>query len=74
MGIVGLLIFLGAFLLVPILRCWQLRDWYGAIVVVLLGIAMFSETYLDRTMGNTVLSFFLSFIASYKRGRAVLGN
>ncbi|MEP6746300.1 MAG: O-antigen ligase family protein [Bacteroidota bacterium] len=66
LGIIGLLIFLTGFFILPIAACIKTNDWYGLLVITFLGVSLFTETYLDRTVGNTILSFFLSFIACYK--------
>lgn len=67
LGLIGLLIFLCGFFILPAVQCMQLQDWFGLLVLACLCISLFTETYLDRTVGNTILSFFLSFIACYKR-------
>jgi O-antigen ligase len=67
LGLIGLLIFLMGFFILPYVLCIKTGDWYGMLVITCLGISIITETYIDRTIGNTILSFFLSFIACYKK-------
>ena len=66
LGLIGLLLFVGAVFIFPYIQCIKTGDWYGLLVITALCLSIISETYIDRTMGNTILSFFLSFIACYK--------
>ena len=50
----------------PILICIKWNDWYGAVIIISFFLSLFSENYMDRTMGNTLLAFFIAFISSYK--------
>jgi len=67
LGLVGLVLFIGGAIALPIFKCIRVRDWYGMIIVISFSISLFSENYMDRTMGNTLLGFFLAFISSYKK-------
>jgi O-antigen ligase len=67
LGITGLLIFLAGFIAYPISKCYRTSDWFGAIITISFAVALLAETYMDRTMGNTLLAFFAAFISSYKK-------
>jgi O-antigen ligase len=73
LGLMGLLIFLCGFFILPYVQCIKTGDWYGILIITCLCISIITETYIDRTMGNTILSFFLSFIACYKKPAEVTG-
>lgn len=66
LGLFGLIIFLTGFFLLPLVEIIKCKDWYGLIIVIAFMSSLFTETYMDRTMGNTMLAFFLCFITSYK--------
>ena len=67
LGIVGLIIFLTGFIIWPFFKCYSTGDWLGAIIILSFTVSLLSETYMDRTMGNTLLAFFAAFISSYKK-------
>lgn len=67
LGLVGLIIFLAGFFIVPLYHTINENDWYGVVVIIAFLVSLFTETYMDRTMGNTMLAFFLSFITCYKK-------
>jgi O-antigen ligase len=70
MGVIGLVLFLIAFAFYPLAQAWKYQDGWIAAVVICFLFALFPETYLDRTVGNTWLSFFAALIvartAAYK--------
>ncbi len=70
MGLLGLVLLLAGFFVLPLCQCLKGRDWYGMIIVLSFAFSLVTETYMDRTVGNTFLAFFLSFIASYKKPNA----
>ena len=73
LGLIGLLLFVAALLILPAFGCIKTGDWYGLLVITCICVSIVSETYIDRTIGNTIIGFFLSFIASYKKPGAVPG-
>lgn len=66
-GVTGLIIFLAGFIILPAYKCVHTGDWYGLMILISFSVSLFAETYLDRTMGNTLLAFFIAFISSYKK-------
>ena len=67
MGIIGLILLLSGFIILPLYYCVKTNDWFGLMVVLCFMISMISETYMDRTVGNTLIAFFISFITCYKK-------
>ncbi|RYY15104.1 MAG: O-antigen ligase domain-containing protein, partial [Chitinophagaceae bacterium] len=66
MGIIGLLIFLAGFVLLPMRQSVQAKDLIGILILVDLSLSFLTETYPDRSMGNVLLGFFVAFICCYK--------
>lgn len=66
MGIIGLLVFAGGFLLLPFIQCISQKDVWGGLVLADLAMSLITETYIDRSMGCILLGFLVSFILSYK--------
>ncbi len=71
MGLLGLIVFLTGFFILPVINCLKLKDWYGLTIIFVLMIALFTETYTDRMIGNTMLAFFISFITAYKKDAVI---
>lgn len=67
LGIIGLLLFMAGFFIFPAMGCIREMDWFGLLVLACFFLSLITESYLDRTIGNTVLAFFLSFIAASKK-------
>ncbi|WEK37588.1 MAG: O-antigen ligase family protein [Candidatus Pseudobacter hemicellulosilyticus] len=66
-GVIGLLLFVTGYLLLPLLSCLRQHDGIGVFIVLAFAAAFFSETYFDRSMGAVLAGFFLSFVLSDKR-------
>lgn len=71
MGVIGLTFFLVAFAWIPLRDAWLRADGWAFAVIACFLLAMFPETYLDRTVGNTFLSFFYSLLAARTAGYRV---
>jgi len=75
MGLVGLVIFVTGFTIIPMIKAIKDNDWLGIVILAAFIISMIPETYMDRTAGNVLLGFFSAFIAAYKKPRLpVKGN
>lgn len=61
-GFTGLLLFLAGFILWPLVKCIQTGDMFGIAVILVFALALVSETYIDRSIGSILLSFFISFV------------
>jgi O-antigen ligase len=67
-GIPGLVLFVFAFILGPLGIALRARQVLGALVIGALALAMVTETYLDRSLGLTLLGFFVWFFSDYPPG------
>jgi len=74
LGLAGLLIFVAGCFIVPGIECIKTGDWLGMLFITGLCISIITETYIDRTIGNTILTFFLSLMASYKKTNRPSGD
>jgi len=63
-GVVGFVVFLLGYVVLPMLKAVRNRNLLGGLMVGFLAISMFSETYMDRSMGCLLLGFFLSLLAA----------
>jgi O-antigen ligase len=66
MGVVGLLVFLTGFIILPLRSCVRTRDMIGILVIIDFMLSFITETYPDRSMGCIIFGFFIAFIISYK--------
>lgn len=66
-GVVGLILFLAGFLVIPFIKSIQTRDLFGMLVIPAFTLSLVSETYLDRSLGNMLVAFFIGFIISYRK-------
>jgi O-antigen ligase len=66
-GVVGFILFLLGYVVIPMRKAIRFRDLLGGLMVGFLAISMFTETYMDRSMGCLLLGFFLSFISAWRR-------
>jgi O-antigen ligase len=65
-GVVGLLIFLLGWVLIPLVSSYQAKDWLGVLIVLAFASAMITETYLQRSIGALMLGFFISLLCAAK--------
>ena len=63
-GLLGLLLFLFGYIILPIRRAILAKDILSIIMIGSLAAGMATETYMDRSMGCLLLAFFLSFISA----------
>jgi O-antigen ligase len=66
-GITGLILFLFSWILLPLIYCLRSRDWLGACIIAALAFGCITETYIDRSQGNFMLSFLIPFIVSCRK-------
>lgn len=67
MGIIGLLVFLAGFVILPMRGSIQARDVLGVLVLIDFMLSFVTETYPDRSMGNVLFGFFIAFTICYKK-------
>ncbi len=70
LGIGGLVIFLSAFFIIPVRHCIQQRQALGILVIAVFLLSLVTETYLDKSIGCTLLSFFIPFISFSENSNA----
>jgi O-antigen ligase len=68
-GIGGLVLFLLGFLVYPAIACYRTNDALGGFILISFAISLFTETYLDKSIGCILLAFFICFVMSYKKRR-----
>jgi hypothetical protein len=66
MGILGLALFLAAWLFLPALSAIRAHDLPGLFGILSLTTAMFTETWLDRSLGCMMLGLFYSLFSSWQ--------
>jgi O-antigen ligase len=66
-GVVGLIIFLLGFLVLPAIACYKENDALGGFILISFAIALSTETYIDKSVGCILLGFFISFVLSTKK-------
>jgi O-antigen ligase len=70
-GIIGLAVFLVGFLIYPAIYCYKANDALGGFILISFAISLFTETYIDKSIGCILLGFFISFLISYKKPQPV---
>jgi O-antigen ligase len=70
-GIIGLAVFLLGFLIYPAVGCYKANDALGGFILISFAISLFTETYIDKSVGCILLGFFVSFLISYKKPQPV---
>ncbi len=70
-GIIGLAVFLLGFLIYPAIGCYKANDALGGFILISFAISLFTETYIDKSVGCILLGFFVSFLISYKKPQPV---
>jgi O-antigen ligase len=66
-GLVGLLIFLYGFLFEPVRQSIKAKDVLGLFIIAAFMLAFVTETWFDRSMGNFIFGFLITFIVSYRK-------
>lgn len=61
-GIAGFVLFVFGFIILPFIQSFQNKFTLGCVVITVFALVMFPETYIDRSLGNITMGFFLSFI------------
>jgi hypothetical protein len=65
-GVIGLLLFLAAYVVLPLRTAYRAADWLGLAILLTFAIGMIVESYFDRSAGCLLAGFFFCFIAAYK--------
>jgi O-antigen ligase len=70
-GIIGLAVFILGFLVYPAIACYRANDALGGFILISFAISLFTETYIDKSLGCILLGFFISFVISTKKTQPV---
>jgi O-antigen ligase len=71
LGIIGLVLFITAWILLPSRVAFRHRDGLALLIIGTLAIAMITENYLDRNLGGLLVGFFIPFLLSDKNQRTI---
>jgi O-antigen ligase len=66
MGIIGLVLFLLGWVLLPLFQIIRTGDQLGFLILLTLILAMLTENYFDRSIGAMIFGFFVPFLLSTK--------
>lgn len=66
MGIIGLVVFLTAWIALPIIYAGNHRDYLTILIIITFATAWITEIYFDRSLGGMLTGFFISFLLTYK--------
>ncbi len=62
LGIVGFLLFITGWFLLPLIRFIRSRDGLAVLILITFLLAMISENYFDRSLGGMLFGFFIPFM------------
>jgi len=65
-GVIGLLIFLAGYVVIPLTKAVQAADWLGTAILLTFAVSMIVESDFDRSLGCLLAGFFFCFVAGYK--------
>ena len=66
MGIIGLSLFVVAWIILPLVYANRNGDWLGILMILTFAAAWISEIYFDRSLGGMLTGFFISFLLTSK--------
>jgi len=66
LGVIGLIVFLLAYLVLPLAGSYRAKDGLGIFIILSFAIAMVPETWLDRSVGCIMLGFFSSLVSAWR--------
>lgn len=67
MGIIGLVLFLLGWIILPLLYAKRSHDWLSVLVILTFASAWVTEIYFDRSLGGMLTGFFIPFLLTDKR-------
>lgn len=67
MGIIGLALFLGGWVILPLWYAKKFRDWLGVLMILTFASAWVTEIYFDRSLGGMLTGFLIPFLLTDKR-------
>lgn len=66
MGIIGLTLFLIAWVILPLMYAKKNKDWLSTLIILTFVIAWITEIYFDRSLGGMLTGFFIPFLLTDK--------
>jgi len=66
MGLVGLIVFLVGWVILPLLYAKRYKDWLSALIILTFAMAWVTEIYFDRSLGGMLTGFFIPFLLADK--------
>lgn len=66
LGIIGLLLFIIGWMILPVIKLYQQKDYLSLLIASTFFVAMFTEIYFDRSLGGMLFGFFIPFLLSDK--------
>lgn len=69
LGVIGLLIFLVSWLILPIRIFWKKREGLALLIILTFAIGMITDVYFDRSLGGMLFGFFIPFLLSYQNNK-----
>ncbi|HET9825142.1 MAG TPA: O-antigen ligase family protein [Chitinophagaceae bacterium] len=67
MGIIGLVLFLVAWIILPLVYANRYSDWLSVLMILTFASAWITEIYFDRSLGGMLTGFFIPFLLTDKR-------
>jgi len=67
MGVIGLILFLIAWIVLPLIYAKRDNDWLSILIILTFSAAWISEIYFDRSLGGMLTGFFIPFLLADKR-------
>jgi O-antigen ligase len=65
MGIIGLLLFVAAWIALPIVVAWKYKDGLAILIILTFAAAWVTEIYFDRNLGGMLTGFIIPFLLTY---------
>jgi O-antigen ligase len=67
MGIIGLMLFSMAWIILPLIHAKQNHDWLTILIILTFATAWITEIYFDRSLGGMLTGFFFTFLLTYEK-------
>jgi len=67
MGIIGLIVFIIGWLILPLMAAWRFKNGLAIIMILTFACAWITEIYFDRSLGGMLVGFFIPFLLTDSR-------
>ena len=71
LGIIGLLLFLAGWVILPAVLFFRHRDFLAIVIHLTLVVALITEVYFDRSLGTILFAFFITFLSAGSAPRTI---